>query len=63
MEVLVLTFVAECCGQLDREHRKRMRIMIRESSSVIGKENSGKPKVFRHCRAVWGKGLDQLCII
>lgn len=39
--------------------QKRMWVMITESTSpALGTEGSGKPKVFKPCRAVWGERLD-----
>lgn len=39
--------------------QKRMWVMITESRSpALGTEGSGKPKVFKPCRAVWGERLD-----
>lgn len=56
-----------CCSMLwalGWEAQKRMKVMIIESRSpAIGKEDWGKPKGFKYCRAVWGKGLDWLCVI
>lgn len=39
--------------------QKKMWMIIGESRSpALGTEDSGNPKVFKPCSAVWGKGLD-----